>query len=411
MPREVGISWGRTTQLNPAVIMPTYARSDLAFVRGEGAYLYDAAGRHYLDFCSGLAVNALGHAHPHLVHTLKEQAEKLWHCSNLYHIPDQERLAERLVKASFADMAFFCNSGAEALECALKMTRKYHHTVGQPERFRVVVMENAFHGRTLATVSAGGQEKHVKGFEPLVDGFDRVPFGDTEAVRSAIGPQTAAILVEPIQSEGGIRVAPPGYLRELRAIADEHDLLLVFDEVQSGLCRTGHTFAYEWFGIVPDVMALAKGLGGGFPVGCCLATARAAQGMTMGTHASTFGGNPLGMAVGNAVLDVLLAESFTRAILHTSRLLTAALGQIVQTYPGILVEVRGLGLMLGLRCSISNTVLCDRLQKAGLLTAVSGDNVVRLLPPLIIGENEIEEAIDIIDRTCKKLTDEYDHDV
>ncbi len=391
--------------------MPTYARSALAFVRGEGAYLYDAAGRHYLDFCSGIAVNVLGHAHPHLVHTLKAQADRLWHCSNLYHIPGQERLAERLVAASFSDMAFFCNSGAEAVECALKMARKYHHTIGQPERFRVVTMDGAFHGRTLATVSAGGQEKHVKGFEPLVDGFDHVPFGDLGAVRAAISPQTAALLVEPIQSEGGIRVAPPGYLQGLRNLADEYGLLLIFDEVQSGLCRTGHIFAHEWFGIVPDVMTLAKGLGGGFPVGCCLATARAAQGMTLGTHASTFGGNPLGMAVGNAVLDVLLADGFTRAILHTSRLLTAALGQMVHTYPSILAEVRGLGLMLGLRCSISNAVLCSRLQEAGLLTTVAGDNVVRLLPPLIIGENEIEEAIDILDRTCQQLTEEYDHDM
>ncbi|KAF0118800.1 MAG: acetylornithine/N-succinyldiaminopimelate aminotransferase [Rhodospirillaceae bacterium] len=391
-----------------SAVMPTYTRSDLAFVRGEGAYLYDAEGQHYLDFCSGVAVNALGHAHPHLVHVLKEQAEKLWHCSNLYRIPEQERLAERLVAASFADTAFFCNSGAEAVECALKMARKYHDAVGQPERYRVVVMNNAFHGRTLATVSAGGQEKHTKGFEPLVEGFDRVPFGDLDAARAVIGPQTAAILVEPVQGEGGVRVAPSGYLPGLRALADAHGLLLIFDEVQTGLCRTGCLFAHEWFDVVPDIMALAKGLGGGFPVGCCLATARAAQGMTAGTHASTFGGNPLAMAVGNATLDVLLAEGFLRAIHHTSRLLHAALEEVIHLYPTVLAEVRGLGLLFGLRCIVPNTTFVTALQKAGLLTVAAGDNVVRLLPPLVIGENEIEEALDILDRTCQQLARGHD---
>ncbi|MEO5375138.1 MAG: aspartate aminotransferase family protein [Alphaproteobacteria bacterium] len=388
--------------------MPTYARADLAFVRGEGAYLYDADGRHYLDFCAGVAVNALGHAHPHLVQALKEQAEKLWHCSNLYRIPEQERLAARLVEVSFADTVFFGNSGAEAMECAIKMARKYHDETGQPDRWRVVVARNAFHGRTLTTISAGGQEKHVKGFDPLVDGFDRVPFGDLEAVRRAVGPATGAILVEPIQGEGGLNVGSADYLKGLREIADQTGVLLIFDEVQTGMGRTGRLFAHERAGVVPDIMAVAKGLGGGFPVGACLATARAAVGMTAGTHASTFGGNPLAMAVGNAVLDVMLAEGFLKGVERTGRLLHAELEQLVRTWPQVLTEARGVGLMLGVKCVGPNTDMVERLRAFGLLTVPAGDNVVRLLPPLTIGENEVEEAIDILDRTCSRSAENHD---
>ncbi|MBY0432246.1 MAG: aspartate aminotransferase family protein, partial [Rhodospirillales bacterium] len=272
-----------------SVVMPTYARADLSFERGEGACLYATDGRRYLDFASGVTVTALGHSHPHLVAALKAQAEKLWHCSNLYRVPGQEKVARRLVDATFADTVFFCNSGAEAMEACLKMVRKYHDEAGHPERYRVIAAGGAFHGRTLATIAAGGQEKHLKGFGPIVDGFDRVAFGNMNELRAAIGPETAAICVEPVQGEGGVRTATIEYLRGLRQVADEFDLLLVFDEVQTGMGRTGKLFAHEWAGITPDVMGLAKGLGGGFPVGACLATAKAAAGMTPGTHGSTFG--------------------------------------------------------------------------------------------------------------------------
>ncbi len=391
-----------------SVVMPTYSRANLAFVKGDGAYLYDAEGRHYLDFCSGVAVTAFGHAHPHLVGVLKKQAETLWHCSNLFQIPEQERLAQRLVDHSFADTVFFANSGAEAMECALKTARKYHDDTGHPDRWRVVVAKDAFHGRTLATLSAGGQAKHVKGFAPLVDGFDRVPFGDLDAARAAVGPETAAILVEPIQGEGGLHVGGADYLRGLRAIAEEAGILLIFDEVQTGMGRTGKLFAHEWAGVAPDVMAVAKGLGAGFPIGACLATQKAAIGMTAGTHASTFGGNPLAVAVGNGVLDLMLAEGFLKGVERTGRLLRAELEQLVRTHPKVLSEVRGVGLLLGVRCVADNASLAARLQAEGLLTVLAGDNVVRLLPPLIIGVNEVEEAIDILDRVCDELSKGHD---
>ena len=295
-------------------LLPTYARVDLAFERGEGAWLIATNGERYLDFTSGVAVNALGHAHPHLVAAITEQAKKVWHVSNLYRIPEAERLAERLCAASFADLVFFGNSGAEAMECAIKMARKYQSANGQPERFRIITFEGAFHGRTLATLAAGGQKKYLEGFGPVVDGFDQVPFGDLEATKRAIGPETAAILIEPIMGEGGVRVVPPEFLRALRQLCDEHGLLLVFDEVQTGMGRTGDLFAYQRYGVTPDIMALAKALGGGFPLGACLATAEAAKGMTAGTHGSTFGGNPLAMAAGNAVLDVMLARGFLERV-------------------------------------------------------------------------------------------------
>jgi acetylornithine/N-succinyldiaminopimelate aminotransferase len=389
-----------------SAVMPTYARADLAFERGEGAWLYTDDGRKFLDFCSGVAVTALGHAHPYLVKALTEQAGKLWHCSNLYRVPGQERLAARLVEKSFADLAFFCNSGAEAVECGLKLIRKYQHESGHPERYRIIAFDQAFHGRTLATIAAGGQAKHLKGFEPMVEGFDRAPFGNLNTLRAAITPETAGILVEPVQGVVGLRTADADFLKGLRAAADEFGLLLMYDEVQCGMGRTGKLFAHEWSGVAPDVMALAKGLGGGFPVGACLATKAAAKGMTAGTHGSTFGGNPLAMAVANAVLDVMEAPGFFERVELTAGLLRSRLEALVGRYPKILSEVRGLGLMLGLKCAAENgnAQLSEALANENMLTVMAGDNVVRLVPPLVIGQPEIEAAIDAIDRACVKLS-------
>ncbi len=383
-----------------SALLPTYKQADLSFERGEGAYLYGTDGRRYLDFAAGIAVNSLGHSHPKLVAALAEQGAKLWHCSNLYRIPGQERLAERLVTHSFADRAFFCNSGAEAIECGIKMIRKYHDDTGNPGRYRIICCNNGFHGRTLAAISAGGQAKHTKGFEPLVEGFDHVAFGNLNELRAAITAETAGILVEPVQGEGGIITADPNYFRGLRAVADEFGVLLFFDEVQSGMGRTGKLFAYEWWSVAPDIMAIAKGLGSGFPIGACLATERAALGLTPGTHGSTFGGNPLAMAVANAVLDVMLADGFLDRVVHMGRRLRDRLARTTAKYPKILNEVRGLGLLIGLHCAVSNLELQSRLRERGLLTATAGDNVVRILPPLIIGEEEVDEACAILDETC-----------
>ena len=383
--------------------MPTYARSDLAFDRGEGAYLIDTEGRRYLDFAAGVAVNSLGHAHPHLVEALRKQAGKLWHTSNLYQIPVQERLATRLVAASFADQAFFCNSGAEAIECALKIARRFHYGNGAPERFRVLTFEGAFHGRTLTTIAAGGQPKHLEGFGPGVDGFDQAEFGDLKAAGQAIGPETAAIMVEPIQGEGGICTPPTGFLKGLRTLCDDNGMLLIFDEVQTGLGRTGRLFAHEWDGVEPDVMALAKGLGGGFPIGACLATNAAGEFMTPGTHGSTFGGNPLAMAVANAVLDVVLENGFLDQVRKIAGALNQRLSGLVAAYPGVFAEVRGTGLLIGLRCEVPNAEVIEAARAHGLLLAPAGDNVARLLPPLIVGEREVEEAIGILETVCKEL--------
>jgi len=383
--------------------MPTYARSDLAFDRGEGAYLIDTEGRRYLDFAAGVAVNSLGHAHPHLVEALRKQAGKLWHTSNLYQIPVQERLATRLVAASFADQAFFCNSGAEAIECALKIARRFHYGNGAPERFRVLTFEGAFHGRTLTTIAAGGQPKHLEGFGPGVDGFDQAEFGDLKAAGQAIGPETAAIMVEPIQGEGGVCTPPTGFLKGLRTLCDDNGMLLIFDEVQTGLGRTGRLFAHEWDGVGPDVMALAKGLGGGFPIGACLATNAAGEFMTPGTHGSTFGGNPLAMAVANAVLDVVLENGFLDQVRQIAGALNQRLSWLVAAYPGVFSEVRGTGLLIGLRCEVPNAEVIEAARAHGLLLAPAGDNVARLLPPLIVGEREVEEAIGILETVCKEL--------
>jgi acetylornithine/N-succinyldiaminopimelate aminotransferase len=380
--------------------MPTYNRADLVFERGEGAYLFAPDGRRYLDFASGIAVTALGHAHPHLVAALTEQAGKLWHTSNLFRIPGQERLAERLVAASFADSVFFTNSGGEAVECGLKMVRKYHDENGQPERYRVITCDGSFHGRTLATISAAGQEKYLKGFLPAVEGFDQVAFGNLNELRAAIRPDTAAILVEPVQGEGGMRAGSLDYLKGLRAVADEYGLLLFLDEVQSGMGRTGRLFAHEWAGIRPDIVATAKGIGGGFPLGACLATEKAARALTAGSHGSTYGGNPLAMAVGNAVLDIILADGFLARVDKVAQRLRGQLQDLARRHPGVIAEIRGAGLMIGLKCIVPNGDVVAALRQRGLLSVPAGDNVVRLLPPLIIEDSHVAEAMAILEATC-----------
>jgi acetylornithine/N-succinyldiaminopimelate aminotransferase len=384
-------------------LLPTYARVDLAFERGEGAWLITAAGERYLDFTSGVAVNALGHAHPHLVEALTEQAKKVWHVSNLYRIPEGERLADRLCAASFADTVFFQNSGAEAIECAIKMARKYQFACGKPERFRIITFEAAFHGRTLAAIAATGTKKYLEGFGPPVEGFDQVPYADLEATKKAIGPQTAAILIEPIMGEGGVRVVPHSFLRALRKLCDDHGLLLIFDEIQTGVGRTGDLFAYEHTGVTPDIMTLAKALGGGFPIGACLATSEAAKGMTAGTHGSTFGGNPLAMAAANAVLDVVMTDGFLDRMRRNSLVLKQRLAELKDRHSAAIAEVRGEGLLMGLRMVPPASEMVDELRAEKMITVAAGDNVVRLLPPLIIGEHEISEAIARIDRACMRL--------
>lgn len=384
-------------------VLPTYVRAPLAFERGEGARLFTAQGEEYLDFGAGVAVTALGHAHPHLVAALAEQAGKLWHTSNLYQVPGQDRLARRLIEASFAETVFFCNSGAEALECAIKMARKYMSATGRPERHRIITFEGAFHGRTLATIAAGGQEKYLEGFGPRMPGFDQVPFGDHKALEAAIGTETAAILIEPVQGEGGMRPVPPQCLKGLRDLCDRHGLLLICDEVQCGMGRTGKLFAHEWAGISPDIAATAKGLGGGFPVGACLATAEAAQGMTAGTHGSTFGGNPLAMAVANAVLDVILAPGFLEAVAEKGKRLSQALAQLADEHPAIIAGYRGQGLMQGLICRVPNTELIAAARDEHLLVIGAGGNVARLLPPLIVTDADIKEAVSRLDRACRAL--------
>ena len=384
-------------------LLPTYARIDLAFERGDGVWLTAVNGDRYLDFTGGVAVNVLGHAHPDLVKALTEQANKLWHVSNLFRIPEAERLAERLCAATFADVVFFCNSGAEALEGTIKIARKYHAVTGQPEKYRIITYEGAFHGRTLATLAAGGNKKYLDGFGPQVNGFDQVPFADLEATKTAIGPETCAILIEPIMGEGGVRTIPSAFLKGLREMCDTHGLLLALDEVQTGMGRTGDLFAYQRSGIEPDVMALAKALGGGFPIGAVLATAEAAKGMTAGTHGSTFGGNPLAAAAGNAVLDVMLEDGFLASVKERAINLRQRLAEITDRHPTVVAEVRGEGLLVGLRALVPNVELVDALRAEGLLTVAAGDNVVRLLPPLIVSDEDITDAVGRLDRACAAL--------
>jgi acetylornithine/N-succinyldiaminopimelate aminotransferase len=385
-------------------LFATYARADVAFERGEGAWLTATDGSRWLDFGSGIAVNALGHAHPHLVEALQSQATRLWHMSNLFKSPDGERLAARLCEQSFADYVFFANSGAEAMECAIKVTRKYHASNGHPERYRIVTFEGAFHGRTLATLAATGAAKYLDGYGPPLDGFDQVPLGDLDAVKAAIGPATAGILIEPVQGEGGVRAASPAFFKALRELCDANGLLLIFDEVQTGMGRTGELFAYKRLGVAPDVMALAKALGGGFPIGACLVTAEAASGMTPGSHGSTFGGNPLAVAAANAVLDVMLAPGFFAQVQQIALLAKQKLASVVDRYPTVLSEIRGEGLLIGLKAVVPAAELMAALRAEKLLTVAAGDNVVRLLPPLIVSEAEVDDAVARLERACATLS-------
>ncbi len=387
-----------------SAVMPTYARRDLVFERGEGVWLETAKGERYLDFTGGVAVSQLGHAHPKLVAALIEQAGKVWHTSNLFRIGGQERLAERLCELTFADRVFFCNSGAEANEGAVKTARKYHSKNGAPERYRVITFEGAFHGRTLAMISAGNQAKHLEGFGPKVDGFDHVAELSIAATEAAITRETAAILIEPIQGEGGIRVVPNDFLRALRALCDKHKILLILDEIQCGMGRTGKLFAHEWAGITPDIMAIAKGLGGGFPVGAVLATEAAAAGMTAGTHGSTFAGNPLAMAVGNAVLDVITEKGFLEEVARKGLLLKQRLAELKDRYPSIIEEVRGDGLMTGLKLITPVGDMITAAQAQHLLAVPAGDNVMRLLPALIVSDAEIGEAVSRIGKAAASLS-------
>lgn len=391
-----------TESLTPPV-MPIYARAELRVARGEGVYLYDEAGRRYLDFAAGIAVNCLGHAHPRLIEALTEQAQKIWHCSNIFHIPGQEVLAKRLTEHSFADTVFFTNSGAEAVECSIKVARKYHHERGAPERYRLITFEGAFHGRTLATIAASGQEKLLTGFGPKVDGFDQVPFGDLAAAKAAIKPGTAGFLIEPIQGEGGIRPAPKEFLEGLRRLADQHGLLLIFDEIQCGMGRTGKLFAHEWTGVKPDILAAAKGIGGGFPLGACLATADAASGMGIGSHGSTYGGNPLAMAVGNAVFEEIMKPGFLDQVNDVAGYLADQLAALAARHPAIINGQRGAGLMVGLRLNQPPAAFIAEARERGLLLVAAGDNVVRMVPPLILERAHVDEAIAILDEVCGVL--------
>ncbi|WP_262273600.1 MULTISPECIES: aspartate aminotransferase family protein [Microvirga] len=384
-------------------LLPTFARAELSFEKGEGPWLYGRDGERYLDFGAGIAVNALGHAHPHLVKALSEQAARIWHSSNLFQIPEGERLAKRLVDSTFADYVFFTNSGAEANEAAIKMARRYHYVNGNAERFHIVTFEGAFHGRTLGTIAAGGQAKYLEGFGPKVQGFDQVPPEDLEALKAVIGPQTAALMIEPIQGEGGVRTVSASFLRELRALCDSQGLLLIFDEIQTGVGRTGKLFAYEWSGVTPDIMTVAKGIGGGFPLGACLATAEAGKGLTLGTHGTTFGGNPLAMAVGNAVLDVILEPGFLEGVERKGLLLKQRLAELKDRHPSVIAEVRGQGLMMGLRTVVPNTDFVSAARDQKLIVIGAGDNVVRLLPPLIITEADLGEAINRLDAACAAI--------
>lgn len=385
-------------------LFDTFQRIGLRFERGSGPWLYTENGQKYLDFTSGIAVNSLGHAHPHLVAALKDQVDKLWHISNLFENPLQEKLASRLCAASFAEKVFFANSGAEALECAIKTARRYQYVNGAPERYRIITFEGAFHGRTLATLAAGGQAKYLEGFGPKVQGFDHVPFDDEKALLGAITDETAAILIEPIQGEGGVRLVPAEMLRQLRKLCDDNKLLLIFDEVQCGIGRTGKLFAYEWSGIAPDIMAIAKGIGGGFPLGACLATAEAAKGMTPGTHGTTFGGNPLAMAAGNAVLDVILGPDFLDHVIKIANQLKQGLNSLVDRYGDVVSSVQGLGLLTGLKCVIPNTEVIASLRDEHVLSVGAGNNVVRILPPLNVTDDDIRTGLELIEKGIAHLS-------
>jgi acetylornithine/N-succinyldiaminopimelate aminotransferase len=386
-----------------SAVMPTYARAPVTFVRGEGCRLFDTEGRRYLDFAAGIAVCGLGHAHPKLVEALTDQAKKLWHTSNLYQVEGQEKVAAKLAALSFGDVVFFGNSGAEANECAIKLARRYHVSAGRPQRWRILAFEGSFHGRTLATLAAAGNPKNLEGFGPTVPGFDHAPYGDLAKAETLVGADTAAILVEPIQGEGGIRVPDPKFLKGLRALADRTGVLLMFDEVQCGLGRSGRLFAHERIGVVPDVMSLAKTLGGGIPVAACVATAKAAAGMTAGSHASTFGGNLLAMAVASTVLDIIAEPAFLADVARKGEILAAGLDGLVRRHPHVFESRRGVGLMLGLRCAAAQSEVVDRLRAAGLLVAPAQDQVIRLIPPLVVSGEEIDEALLILESVARAM--------
>ena len=393
--------------MNPAdatsAMVPTYARANVAFERGEGSWLISTAGERYLDFGAGIAVTSVGHAHPHLVEALSSQGAKLWHVSNLYQIPEGERFARRLADATFADLVFFANSGAEANEAAVKMARRRQSIGGHPERYRTLTFEGAFHGRTLAMIAAGGQAKYLDGFGPKADGFDQIALTDLKAVEAAIGPATGMIMIEPIQGEGGIRVVPPAFLRGLREICDRRGLLLIFDEVQTGIGRTGRLFAYEHCGIHPDILTAAKGIGAGFPMSACLATEDAARGLTVGVHGTTFGGNPLAMAVGNATLDVILAPGFLERVVRLGLRMRQRLAELKDRHLGVIEEIRGEGLMIGLKLKVPPAKFAEAALERKLLVIPAGDNVVRILPPLVVSDEEIAEGVRRLDSVCAAL--------
>ena len=383
-----------------ASVLPTYNRAPMAFVKGEGSWLTSETGARYLDLGAGIAVNALGHANPHLVAALTEQAGKLWHVSNLYRIPEQERLADMLVEATFADTVFFTNSGTEAAELAIKMARKYHYDRDQPERTRIVAFEGSFHGRSTGAIAAAGSEKMVKGFGPLMPGFTHLKWGDHDALRAAVTPQTCAVIIEPVQGEGGIRVVPDQCLRGLRDLCDETGTLLIFDEVQCGMGRTGRLFAHEWSGVTPDIMMVAKGIGGGFPLGAVLATEDAATGMVVGSHGSTYGGNPLACAVGAKVVEIITAPGFLDEVSAKGARFRQGLEGLVAAHPAVFEAVRGQGLILGLKCKATNTDVVKAGYAEHLLTVPAADNVIRLLPALNIPDADITEALARLDRAA-----------
>jgi acetylornithine/N-succinyldiaminopimelate aminotransferase len=383
--------------------MPTYNRADLAFERGEGAYVWTDDGRRFLDFGSGIATASLGQGHPHLAKAIAEQAAKVMHVSNLYRIPGAERLAQRLVDATFADSVFFCNSGAEANEGMIKMMRRAMFDAGKPERFRFVVFEGAFHGRTLATLAATGNAKYLEGFGPVVEGFDQVPFNNKNAVRNAIGPATAGIIVEPIQGEGGVRPADMQFLRDLRAVCDEYGIILGMDEVQSGMGRTGKLFAHEWAGITPDVMSSAKGIGGGFPLGAVLAKEEFAKALKPGTHGTTFGGNPLACAAGNAVLDVILAPGFLEGVERKGHKLRAEMDKLAREFPQVYEDARGMGLLQGLKCVLPQGEVQAACIAEGLMAITAGENVLRLAPPLVVTDADLDEAMAMLRRATLRV--------
>ena len=384
-------------------VLGTYARKNISFKEGKGSYLFTENGDKYLDFVQGIATNVLGHCHEHLVKTIQEQSKKLWHVSNAFIIPEQEKLAKRLTDNTFADFVCFQNSGTEATEASIKIARKYFHKIGKPEKNRIITFQGAFHGRTLAALFAANNPKHTEGFGPKVDGFDQVPFADHEAVKKAINKNTAAIMVETILGEGGVKVVPDFCIKGLRELCDEHDILLILDEVQCAY-RTGTFFAFEKSGVIPDIVPIAKGIGGGFPLGACLVTKKVSVGMTQGTHGSTFGGNPLAMAVGNAVLDILLAKDFFQNVKQKGEYFDQGLTKIKKKYPKIIEEIRGAGLIKGLKMSVDNTQFMKKLMENKLLTVKAEENVIRLFPPLIVSNKELDEAFNVIEKVCVEMS-------